>query len=155
VKEAEKFIAAYFERYSGVKRYMEETLAKAEAEGRVETLWGRPRLLPELQHPNRAVRENAKRVAINSRIQGSAADLLKLAMIRVDEAIVAGRSPVPEAALLLTVHDELVFEVSTKRVEEAAELVKREMEAAFELDVPLRADIGWGPNWAEAVPAGH
>jgi DNA polymerase-1 len=73
-------------------------------------------------------------------------------MIRVDEAL---QGLDLECRMLLTVHDELVFEVSKKRVEEAAELVKREMEAAHELDVPLRADIGWGPNWAEAVPAGH
>ena len=73
-------------------------------------------------------------------------------MIRVDEALQGSDL---ECRMLLTVHDELVFEVSKKRVEEAAELVKREMEAAHELDVPLRADIGWGPNWAEAVPAGH
>ncbi|HEX9801470.1 MAG TPA: DNA polymerase I, partial [Thermoanaerobaculia bacterium] len=98
VKEAESFIETYFERYAGVRRYMQETLARAEADGRVETLWGRPRLLPELRHPNRAVRENAKRVAINSRIQGSAADLLKRAMIAVDREL--GRV-FPDARLLL------------------------------------------------------
>jgi DNA polymerase I len=78
--------------------------------------------------------------------------VFKLGMIKVDEAL---RVSDVDCRMLLTVHDELVFEVSTKRVEEAAELVKREMEAAYDLDVPLRADIGWGPNWAEAVPAGH
>jgi DNA polymerase-1 len=78
--------------------------------------------------------------------------VFKLGMIRVDTAL---RDSDLEIRMLLTVHDELVFEVSKKRVEKAAELVKREMEAAYELDVPLRADIGWGANWAEAVPAGH
>ena len=90
-------------------------------------------------------------MALNAPIQGSAADVFKLDD-QVDEAL---QGPDLECSMLLTVHDELVFEVSRKRVEEAAELVKREMEAAHELDVPLRADIGWGPNWAEAVPAGH
>jgi DNA polymerase-1 len=91
-------------------------------------------------------------MALNAPIQGSAADVFKLGMIRVDEALQGSDL---QSRMLLTVHDELVFEVSKKRVEEAAELVKREMEAAHQLDVPLRADIGWGPNWAEAVPAGH
>jgi DNA polymerase-1 len=93
-----------------------------------------------------------RRMALNAPIQGSAADVFKLGMLRVDEAL---RASEPDCRMLLTVHDELVFEVATAEVEEAAALVKREMEAAYELAVPLRADIGWGPNWAEAVPAGH
>jgi DNA polymerase-1 len=93
-----------------------------------------------------------RRMALNAPIQGSAADVFKLGMIRVDAAL---RDSDLAIRMLLTVHDELVFEVPKKGVEEAAEVVKREMEAAYELDVPLRADIGWGPNWAEAVPAGH
>jgi DNA polymerase-1 len=147
VKEAEKFIEAYFARYAGVKRYMEETLAKAETEGRVETLWGRPRLLPELQHPNRAVRENAKRVAINSRIQGSAADLLKLAMIAIDRKL---GELCREARLLLTVHDELVLEAPEAEAEKVAALVESEMEGAAQLDVPLVVDTGIGENWGSA-----
>jgi DNA polymerase-1 len=147
VKEAERFIERYFERYAGVKRYMEETLARAEAEGRVETLWGRPRLLPELAHPNRAVRENARRVAINSRIQGSAADLLKLAMIALDRRLVAA---CPGARLLLTVHDELVLEAPAGEAERVAGLVRAEMEGAARLAVPLVVETGIGPNWGEA-----
>jgi DNA polymerase I len=147
VKEAEAFIATYFERYAGVRRYMDETLARAEAEGRVETLWGRPRLVPEIRHPNRAVRENAKRVAINSRIQGSAADLLKLAMIAVDCEL--GRSHA-EARLLLTVHDELVLEAPEAEAAAVADLVKYEMESAAELAVPLVVETGIGPSWGEA-----
>jgi DNA polymerase-1 len=147
VKEAERFIEEYFARYKHVKRYMEETVARAETEGRVETLWGRPRLLPELHHPNRAVRENARRVAINSRIQGSAADLLKLAMIAVDGALAAAGSA---ARLLLTVHDELVLEAPESEAAAVAALVKREMEGAARLDVPLVVDTGVGPNWGEA-----
>ena len=147
VKEAESFIETYFERYAGVRRYMQETLARAEADGRVETLWGRPRLLPELRHPNRAVRENAKRVAINSRIQGSAADLLKRAMIAVDREL--GRV-FPDARLLLSVHDELVLEAPEKEAAAVAGLVKREMESAASLAVPLVVDTGIGPTWDEA-----
>jgi DNA polymerase-1 len=147
VKEAESFIETYFERYAGVRRYMQETLARAEADGRVETLWGRPRLLPELRHPNRAVRENAKRVAINSRIQGSAADLLKRAMIAVDREL--GRV-FPDARLLLSVHDELVLEAPEKAAAAVAALVKREMESAASLAVPLVVDTGIGPTWDEA-----
>jgi DNA polymerase-1 len=147
VKEAERFIEEYFARYKQVKRYMEETVARAETEGRVETLWGRPRLLPELHHPNRAVRENARRVAINSRIQGSAADLLKLAMIAVDQALAAAGSA---ARLLLTVHDELVLEAPAAEAEAVAAQVKREMEGAASLDVPLVVDTGIGPSWGEA-----
>jgi DNA polymerase I len=147
VKEAELFIEEYFARYRHVKRYMEETVAQAEASGRVETLWGRPRLLPELRHPNRAVRENARRVAINSRIQGSAADLLKLAMLAVDRRL---RADHPRAQLLLTVHDELVLEAPEGEAAAVAALVRREMEGAATLDVPLVVDTGVGPNWGEA-----
>jgi DNA polymerase-1 len=93
-----------------------------------------------------------RRMALNAPIQGSAADVFKLGMIRVDGAL---RDSDLGMRMLLTVHDELVFEVPKKQVEEAAEVVKREMEAAYDLEVPLRADIGWGPSWAEAVPAGH
>jgi DNA polymerase-1 len=91
-------------------------------------------------------------MALNAPIQGSAADVFKLGMIRVDRALSDSDLP---CQMLLTVHDELVFEVETSAVEDSGALVKREMEAASELSVPLRADIGWGANWAEAAPAGH
>ncbi|HLF57610.1 MAG TPA: DNA polymerase I, partial [Thermoanaerobaculia bacterium] len=146
-KEAEQFIAAYFARYAGVQRYMQETLARAESEGRVETLWGRVRLLPELKHSSYVVRENAKRIAINARIQGSAADLLKLAMIAVDREL---RARHPDARLLLTVHDELVLEATEATAERVAALVRHEMETAAELEVPLVVETGIGPSWAEA-----
>jgi len=146
-KEAEQFIGAYFARYGGVQRYMQETLARAETEGRVETLWGRVRLLPELKHPSYAVRENAKRMAINARIQGSAADLLKLAMLAVDRRL---RAEHPRAELLLTVHDELVLEAPAAEAEEVAALVRAEMEGAARLAVPLVVDTGVGADWGEA-----
>jgi DNA polymerase I len=150
--EAQEFIDAYFESFPQIRDYLDRQVARAAAEGFTETLLGRRRYIPELQAANPRVRDMGRRMALNAPIQGSAADVFKLGMIRVDAAL---RVPDPDARMLLTVHDELVFEVPKKRVEDAADVVKREMEAAYDLEVPLRADIGWGPNWAEAVPAGH
>jgi DNA polymerase-1 len=150
--EAQEFIDAYFESFPQIRDYLDRQVARAAAEGFTETLLGRRRYIPELQAANPRVRDMGRRMALNAPIQGSAADVFKLGMIRVDGAL-AGSDL--DTRMLLTVHDELVFEVPKKRVQEAAEVVKREMEAAYELEVPLRADIGWGPNWAEAVPAGH
>ncbi|HYL04857.1 MAG TPA: DNA polymerase I, partial [Thermoanaerobaculia bacterium] len=123
--DAERFIAAYLGRYQGVRRYVEETLANAEREGKVETLYGRVRWLPDIRSKNRNLRENARRMAINARIQGTAADLLKMAMIAIDRRL---RREHPEARLLLTVHDELLFEVPEGEVELIAALVRQEME---------------------------
>ncbi|MCB9377850.1 MAG: DNA polymerase I [Holophagales bacterium] len=145
--EAEAFMKAYFARYGGVQAYMQETLAAAERDGRVETLWGRVRHLPELASSNWNLRENARRVAINARIQGTAADVLKLAMIAVDARL---RREHPEARLLLTVHDELVLEVPAEEVEAISRLVREEMEGVADLDVPLVAEAGWGATWYEA-----
>ena len=150
--EAQEFIDAYFASFPQIRDFLDRQVARAAAEGFTETLLGRRRYIPELQAANPRVRDMGRRMALNAPIQGSAADVFKLGMIRVDAAL---RDSDLEIRMLLTVHDELVFEVSKRRVEEAADLVKREMEAAYELDVPLRADIGWGANWAEAVPAGH
>jgi DNA polymerase-1 len=146
-KEADKFITAYLDRYPGVKRYVEETLASAEREGKVETLYHRVRWLPDIQSKNRNLKENARRMAINARIQGTAADLLKLAMIHVDRRLQAEQ---PEARLLLTVHDELVLEVPAGDVEAVAKLVRDEMEGVADLAVPLVVDVGWGKSWYEA-----
>jgi DNA polymerase-1 len=145
--EAEVFIRAYFEQYPGVKRYMEETLAAAEAAGKVETLYGRVRYLPEIRSKNRNLRENARRMAINARIQGTAADLLKKAMITLDGAL---RSRHPNSLLLLTVHDELVLEVPEKDVDSVSELTQEIMEGVERLRVPLVVDLGSGPSWFEA-----
>ncbi|HEV7515115.1 MAG TPA: DNA polymerase, partial [Thermoanaerobaculia bacterium] len=146
-KEAEKFITAYMDRYPGVKRYMEETLASAEREGKVTTLYNRVRWLPDIQSKNRNLRENARRMAINARIQGTAADLLKLAMIAVDRRL---QKEHPGARLLLTVHDELVLEVAEAEVEAVAKIVREEMEGVAALAVPLVVDVGWGKSWYEA-----
>ncbi|HEX9940579.1 MAG TPA: DNA polymerase I [Thermoanaerobaculia bacterium] len=146
-KEADRFIHAYMDRYPGVKRYIEETLAKAEKEGKVETLYGRVRWLPDIQSKNWNLRENARRMAINARIQGTAADILKLAMIAVDRRL---RDEQPGARLLLTVHDELVLEVPEEQAEPVARIVKAEMEGVADLKVPLVVDTGWGGSWYEA-----
>jgi DNA polymerase-1 len=145
--EAERFITAYFARYGGVQEYMRTTLEAAERDGRVETLWGRWRLLPEVRSSNRAVRENARRAAINARIQGSAADLLKRAMISLAARLAAEH---PRARLLLTVHDELVLEAPAAEAGAVAALARREMEGAAELAVPLVADVGIGATWSAA-----
>jgi DNA polymerase-1 len=146
-KEAERFIAAYFARFARVQEYMQETLAMAEREGRVETLAGRVRWLPEIHAKSWNLRENARRMAINARIQGTAADILKRAMIAVDRRLAA---ELPAVRLLLTVHDELVLEAPEGEAEAAAELVRTEMEGADSLAVPLVAEAGRGPNWMAA-----
>ena len=151
--EAQEFIDSYFATFPQIRDFLDRQVARAAAErGFTETLLGRRRYIPELQAANPRVRDMGRRMALNAPIQGSAADVFKLGMIGVDAAL---RGSDLECRMLLTVHDELVFEVSERRVEQAADLVKRAMEAAYGLDVPLRADIGWGANWAEAVPAGH
>jgi DNA polymerase-1 len=150
--EAQEFIDAYFESFPQIRDYLDRQVAKAASEGFTETLLGRRRYIPELQASNPRVRDMGRRMALNAPIQGSAADVFKLGMIRVDEAL---RSSRLDCRMLLTVHDELVFEVSGGEVDDAATLVRREMESAYPLDVRLQADIGWGSNWSEAAPAGH
>ena len=150
--EAQEFIDAYFAGFPGIKEYLDKQVARATAEGFTETLLGRRRYVPELRAPNPRVRDLGRRQALNAPIQGSASDVFKVAMVAVDRAL---RDADLGCHMLLTVHDELVFEVDADRVEKAAALVRDRMENAIELDVALRADLGWGPNWAEAVPAGH
>jgi DNA polymerase-1 len=146
-REAARFIEAYLERLPRVRAYIEETLESVRREGRVETLYGRARWLPDINAKNWNLRENAKRMAINARIQGTAADILKKAMVRVERRLLAERS---RAALLLTVHDELVLEAPEAEVETVGAWVKEEMEGAERLDAPLQVDVGWGADWYEA-----
>jgi DNA polymerase-1 len=142
--EAGQFIAAYFRRYQGVRNFMEETLERARREGTVRTLLGRLRRVPELRTSHQGRRAAAERVVMNTPIQGSAADLLKLAMLAL-------RAPVtPGCRMILTVHDELVFEVPEAEVEQAAPAIRRVMETIFPLDVPLVVDVGQGRAWDEA-----
>ena len=148
--QAKSYIQSYFERYAGVRAYMERSIADARASAEVVTLLGRRRPLPEIRATRAQDRNYAERIARNTPIQGSAADLLKLAMIRVDRAIETGNTPVPEAGQLLTVHDELVFEVPEGRSQEFKDWVKNEMEGVYKLDVPLVVDVGAGRTWSEA-----
>ncbi len=145
--EAQAFIEAYFNRFPGVRTYTEQTVAEAEETLQVQTLYGRVRYLPDLGSRNRAVRENARRMAVNARIQGTAADLLKLAMIAVDRRL---RLELEDARLLLTVHDELVLEAPAADIDSLASLVREEMEGVADLGVPLVVDIGSGADWYEA-----
>ncbi len=145
--EARRFIDEYFRLYSGVHRFMDETIETAKKEKMVRTMLGRVRPLPEIDARNQGVRGQAERMARNTPIQGTAADLLKLAMIHVDRRLT---EELPRAAMILTVHDELVFEVPEDDVDAAIALIREEMENALELRVPLEVDVGAGHNWAEA-----
>lgn len=141
--DAKAFIASYFERFAGVRRYLDEQVERAKETGYVETLMGRRRRVPELWAKSWNVRQFGERVACNTPIQGTAADLIKAAMIRLAATLDGD----PGARMLLQVHDELVFEVAEDRVEEVAATVKAAMESAMDLEVPLRVDTGAGKSW--------
>ena len=146
-KEAKKFIDQYFALYKKVKVYMEKTVAEAKEVGYTQTMMNRKRYLPDLKSQNRQLREAAGRVAINSPVQGSAADLIKLAMIRLAQKI---RKKKLKSRMILQVHDELVFECPEEEEQEMRVLVKKEMEGVVALKVPLVVDMGWGKNWNTA-----
>jgi DNA polymerase-1 len=143
--EARRFMDAYFQRFVGVRNFMNQTVEGARSGEAVQTILGRRRFLPNLHSANRGLRFEAERVAKNTPIQGTAADILKLAMIAIGEGEV-----VPGARMILTVHDELVFEVPEAHVDEAKPKIKEAMEKAFVLDVPLVVDVGDGAHWGEA-----
>ena len=146
--EAQDYIALYFSRYPGVREYMERIRSQARETGYVETVFGRRLALPEIQSRNQAQRAGAERAAINAPMQGTAADIIKRAMIDVDAWIQSlGDSP---ALMLMQVHDELVFECDADFVPTLVAEVKARMEAAAELSVPLVVDVGVGDNWDEA-----
>lgn len=144
--EAKEFIAKYFERFQGVRNYLDTMVAFARENGYVQTIFGRRRYIPELRERNFTVRAFGERVAANSPIQGSAADLIKIAMIRIDDGL---RTKGLESKMLLQVHDELVFELSPSEIDQVQELVKYEMEHAAQLSVPLVVDLGLGKNWLD------
>jgi DNA polymerase-1 len=150
---AQAFIDAYFAGFPSVRAFIDRTLADARASGVVRTLTGRRRLVPELNSRNGMIRAATERETVNMPIQGTAADILKKAMIDVDRAL--GRwntgRPAP-ARMILTVHDELLFEAPEDGAEEVAALVRQHMEAAFTLNVPLTVDVGVGGNWKAAKP---
>jgi DNA polymerase-1 len=145
--EAQKYIKNYFARYVGVRQWLDATIAEVRQSGVTRTLFGRERPIPDINSRNPAARGFAERTAVNSPLQGTAADLIKLAMVRIDDALQSGGL---RSAMLLQVHDELVFECPPEEIDALSALVKREMEGVRELNVPLVVDIGVGDNWRDA-----
>jgi DNA polymerase-1 len=145
-KEAAKFIAAYFARYRGVKEYLDRVLVDTRKSGETRTLFGRVRPIPEITSPQAQLRNFAERTALNSPLQGTAADLIKLAMISVAQRL---KKEKLQAQMILQVHDELLFEAPPKEEKALTRLVKEEMEGVHKLEVPLVVEIGVGPNWRD------
>jgi DNA polymerase-1 len=146
-KEAEVYIRNYFERYSGVKKFIEKTIEEVRKSGVAKTLVGRERPIPDMNARNPNARSFAERTAVNTPLQGTAADLIKMAMIRIDRELKRRGS---EAEMLLQVHDELVLEAPADEVEELKRYIKEEMESVYTLQVPLVVDVGAGANWRDA-----
>ena len=146
-KEAAAFIDKYFRTYPGVKRFMDRTATEGADRGYAETLMGRRRYLPELKSPKAPIREFGKRAAMNTPVQGTAADIIKLAMVRIDRAL---REAGLQSRLILQVHDELLLECPPEEADRAADLLREAMESAIALSVPLVAEVHRGKNWAEA-----
>ena len=144
--EAKSIMESYFERFGGVKSYLDNVVEQARRDGYTSTVFGRRRYLPELTSDNRVARENAERAALNAPIQGSAADIIKVAMIRVDRALEPFASRV-----LLQVHDELIVEVAPGETERVEEILRTEMAGAAELTVPLDVNVGTGRTWHQAA----
>ncbi|NLY29004.1 MAG: DNA polymerase I [Firmicutes bacterium] len=149
VQEAQAYIDRYFEKYTGVKEYLDRTVEEAREHGYVTTLFNRRRYLPDIRSRRWALRSFAERAAMNAPIQGSAADIIKKAMIAVEQRIAASKL---RAEMLLQVHDELVFEVHMEDLLEAAHLIKETMEGIVTLDVPLLVEVQSGRNWGDVVP---
>ena len=145
--EAKRYIDSYLENYKGVHAFMKNVVEDARNSGYTTTLYGRRRYIPELKNSNFNLRQAGERIALNAPIQGTAADIMKLAMLRVDAAL---REKFPEAQLLLQVHDELIVECPEEMASEVAALVSREMESVADLNVPLIAEAKWGKSWFEA-----
>jgi len=147
VKKADEYIKAYLAKYSGVSDYMDKTTETAKKKGYVTTMFGRRRYIPELSMSNKNVQALGKRIAMNTPIQGTAADIIKLAMVKVYERL---KKELPDARLILQVHDELIVEVKDIEAEKAAQILREEMEKAVSLSVPLTADAKIGKSWYEA-----
>jgi DNA polymerase-1 len=147
VREAAGFIEEYFCKYPGIKDYINRTIKEAGEKGFTTTLLGRKRFLREINSSRKQVREAAERAAINMPIQGTAADLIKLAMLSIDEILLNEKY---STKMLLQVHDELVFEVPGSELDRIREMVQRVMSSVYPLKVPLKVDLGWGKNWLEA-----
>jgi DNA polymerase-1 len=146
-KEGEEFVARYLERFPAVRAFREEVIERAQEEGYVTTLMGRRRPIPELRSGNPNTRRLGERLAVNTVIQGTAADIIKVAMVNCQRAL---REKGGETRLVLQIHDELLFEGPPGEMEAAVELVEREMCAAYPLDPPLEVDVGVGTDWLNA-----
>ena len=145
--EAKEYIDNYLTNYQGVRAYMKNVVVDARESGFTQTMYGRKRYVPELKSTNFNIRQGAERIALNTPIQGTAADLIKLAMIHVHDAL---KCKFPEAKLILQVHDELIVECPEEIAHEVAQLVSTQMEAVASLSVPLTAEAKWGKSWYEA-----
>ncbi|HKD13896.1 MAG TPA: DNA polymerase I, partial [Candidatus Angelobacter sp.] len=145
-REAKKFIDAYFEKYQGVRRFIDSVLEETRREQRVRTLFGRVRPIPDINSKNANMRGFAERTAVNTPLQGTAADLIKLAMIRIDEEL-RGRNL--KSRMLLQVHDELLFEIPHAELGQVRDLVQEKMQDVYPLKVPLVVEVGVGPNWRD------
>jgi len=146
-KDAKRFIEEYFRKFPGVRKYMDEIVEQAKEKGFVTTLMNRRRYLPDIRSRNFHLRSFAERTAMNTPIQGTAADLIKLAMVRIDRAL---REAQMDARMLLQVHDELIFECPQDELNELQQLVRDNMENAMTLNVPLRVDTAYGRTWYDA-----
>jgi DNA polymerase I len=146
-EEAQEFIDAYLERFPRVKAFIDATIERAREEGHVTTLFGRIRRVPELRSRQFQTRSLGERLAVNMVIQGTAADIIKLAMVRARNEL---RDAGLATKLVLQIHDELLFEGPSEELPAACEIIEREMAAAFEMDPPLGVDVGSGQNWLEA-----
>jgi DNA polymerase I len=145
LSESERFVKAYFERFPGVKRYLDDTRKLAATQGYVETLLGRRRYFPALKNPvNAQLRNREEREAINAPIQGTAADIMKIAMLKIPPALqTAGL----QGRMLLQVHDEIVLECPRAEMEQTARVVQKTMEEAYPMDIPLSTEARWGQRW--------
>ena len=146
-REARQYIDQYFRRYSRIKQFLDGLVEEARSTGRVKTLLGRARPIPEILSKNLAARRRAEREALNTPVQGTAADLLKLAMVKVHQRL---KDSHLRSRMILTVHDELVFEVAEQEEDAARQIIRTEMGGALPMRVPLKVDLGIGPNWKEA-----
>jgi DNA polymerase I len=146
---AKAAIDRYFDHYRGVRSFIDRTIEETRRRGFSQTLSGRKRMLPELASRNRTIRQQGERLAVNTTLQGTAADLIKKAMLDIEQALTERRL---RTAMLLQVHDELIFEVPLEELEQAKTLVQEKMERVWELSVPLKVDLGWGENWMAAHP---
>ncbi len=147
VGEAKRYIDDYLGHYSGVKNYMSKVTESAEKDGWAVTMFGRRRFIPEILSTNKTVKALGKRIAMNTPIQGTAADIIKLAMVRVYRRL---KAELPEAKLILQVHDELIVEAPADKADKAAQILTEEMQGAVKLAVPLTADAKEGRSWYDA-----